>query len=135
VTVRAPTGRTRGGRARRGRWRLDASGRHARRCGPADGRATEREDFELCLAQLEEAIARAERWLVRRERTLADFDTRAAGMVDRLRRAGVLGPSATWEPARGRRRGMSGRDAAERERAGYVNAMRAANASPYGSWS
>jgi hypothetical protein len=30
---------------------------------------------------------------------------------------------------------MSGGDAAERERAGYVNAMRAANASPYGSWS
>ena len=30
---------------------------------------------------------------------------------------------------------VPGGDAAERERAGYVNAMRAANASPYGSWS
>ena len=52
------------------------------------------EDFELCLALLEEAIARAERWLARRERALADFDRHAAEMVRRLRNAGML-PNAS----------------------------------------
>jgi hypothetical protein len=81
----------------RGHWRLDASGRHRRgyttHCGPP----AEPEDFELYLALLEEAIARAERWVARRERSLADLDTRATEMVDWLRRAGVLGPAARWE--------------------------------------
>jgi hypothetical protein len=54
---------------------------------------TEPEDFELCLALLEEAIARAERWYARRERALADFDLRAEEMVRMLRNAGMLGGS------------------------------------------
>jgi hypothetical protein len=123
VTVTTPTARAPGGRPRRGHWRLDASGRHPRGHRPAAGRRTEPEDYELCLALLEEAIARAERWLARRERALADFDLRAAQMVNRLRSAGMLGSSTRWGHA------------AERERAGYVSAMRVANSSPYGSWS
>jgi hypothetical protein len=54
----------------------------------------------------------------------------------------VTGRRATSRPLLDLLRGRSGLlsaapggDAAERERAGYVNAMRAANASPYGSWS
>jgi hypothetical protein len=145
VTVTARTGRAHGGRQRRGHWRLDPTGRHARGHRPAAGRRTEPEDYELCLALLEEAIARAERWLARRERALADFDLRAAQMVNRLRSAGVLGSSTRWD----RREGDVARltpltdllprhgpqHAAERERAGYVSAMRVAHSSPYGSWS
>jgi len=91
--------RTAGRPARRGHWRLDASGRHRRGYTAHGGPPAEPEDFELCLALLEEAIARAERWVARRERALVDFDTRAAGMVDWLRRAGVLGAAVRWERA------------------------------------
>jgi hypothetical protein len=56
----------------------------------------EPEDFEHCLALLDEAIARAERWCARRERALADFDLRAADMVRQLRNAGMLAPSTSW---------------------------------------
>jgi hypothetical protein len=98
VTVTATT-RLRAGRpSRRGHWRLDASGRHRRGYPTHSGQPAEPEDFELCLALLEEAIARAERWVARRERTLAHFDARAAGMVDGLRRAGVLEAAVRWEP-------------------------------------
>jgi hypothetical protein len=99
VTVTATTRRTAARPSRRGHWRLDASGRHRRGYPDHGGQSAEPEDFELCLALLEEAIARAERWVARRERALADFDTRAAGMVDRLRRAGVLEAAARWQPA------------------------------------
>jgi hypothetical protein len=94
VTATATTCRARVRRSRRGLWRLDASGSY-RRGDPTDaGSSAAPEDFELCLALLEEAIARAQRWVARRERALADLDARAAGMVDRLRSAGVLGASA-----------------------------------------
>jgi|tagenome__1003787_1003787.scaffolds.fasta_scaffold19387794_1 hypothetical protein len=99
VTVTATTRRTAGRPSRRGHWRLDPSGRHRRGYAPLHASGPEPEDFELCLALLEEAIARAERWVAHRERALADFDTRAAGMVDRLRRAGVLGAGARWDRA------------------------------------
>ena len=91
MTVTAPTRHACAGRPRRGHWRLDPGGRHARGARSAAGRITEPEDFELCLALLEEAIARAERWYARRERALADFDLRAEEMVRRLRKAGMLG--------------------------------------------
>ena len=48
------------------------------------------------MALLDEAIARAERWCRRRERTLAEFDLRAADMVRRLRNAGAVASSTTW---------------------------------------
>jgi hypothetical protein len=99
VTVTAPMGRAHGGRSRRALWRLDPGGRHARGHRPGDARRAEPEDFELCLALLDEAIARAERWCARRERALADFDQRAADMVRRLRAAGVLGASMKWQAA------------------------------------
>jgi hypothetical protein len=60
----------------------------------------EPEDFELCLALLDEAIARAERWYARRERTLAEFDHRAADVVRRLRAAAMVRPSMSWDPDR-----------------------------------
>jgi hypothetical protein len=91
VTLTAATTRSHHGRRRRALWRLDRSGRH-----PRSGPRPEPEDFELCLALLDEAIARAERWLARRERVLADFDARAADSVRRLRVAGMLGPSTSW---------------------------------------
>jgi hypothetical protein len=91
VTLTATTGRAHQGRRRRALWRLDASGRHPRR-----GEQPESEDFELCLALLDEAISRAERWFARRELVLANFDVRAADGVRRLRIAGMLAPSATW---------------------------------------
>jgi hypothetical protein len=99
VTVTAPIDRAHGGRSRRALWRLDPSGRRPRGHRPGDPRRAEPEDFELCLALLEEAIARAERWCARRERALADLDQRAADMVRRLRTAGMLGASTRWEPA------------------------------------
>jgi hypothetical protein len=40
---------------------------------------------------------RAERSCDRRERALAEFDLRAVEMVRRLRVAGMLPPSATWD--------------------------------------
>jgi len=49
------------------------------------------------MALLLEAIARAERWVARRERALAELDHRADDAVRRLRGAGVLTPSATWD--------------------------------------
>jgi hypothetical protein len=58
------------------------------------------EDVELCLALLDEAIARAERWLGRRERALAEFDRAAADSVRRLRAAGMVRASMSWGPAR-----------------------------------
>jgi hypothetical protein len=76
------------GRRRRSLQRLDIGGPHA-----------EPEDFEQCLALLDEAIARAERWCLRRERELADLDRRAAEMVRYLRNAGMLSSSARWGPA------------------------------------
>jgi hypothetical protein len=182
VTVTATTRRTAGRPSRRGHWRLDASGRHRRGYPSPHAAGPEPYDFELCLALLEEAIARAERWFARRERALAEFDLHAVDAVRRLRSAGVLGLSPrgtsherdaagrhsvvmtasallrhgpehagvlldglsewmarkgfeTVDQLRGLLSAAPGGDAAERERAGYVNAMRAANASPYGSWS
>jgi hypothetical protein len=79
------------GRRQRALWRLDPSGRH-----PRSGPPAEIEDFELCLALLDQAIARAERWFACRERGLADFDVRAADGVRRLRLAGMVGPTTTW---------------------------------------
>jgi hypothetical protein len=99
MTSTATTRRTAGRPSRRGHWRLDPSGRHRRGYRTHGGPSAEPEDFELCLALLEEAIARAERWVARRERALADFDARAAAMVDGLRRAGVLEAAARWQPA------------------------------------
>jgi hypothetical protein len=99
VTVTATTRRTAGRPSRRGHWRLDASGRHRRGYPTHSGQPAEPEDFELCLALLEEAIARAERWVARREHALADFDARATGMIDGLRRAGVLEAAVRWQPA------------------------------------
>jgi len=99
VTVTAPTRHTCAGRPRRGHWRLDPSGRHPRGHRPGDPLRAEAEDFELCLALLDEAIARAERWCALREYALADFDRHAADMVRRLRTAGMLGASTTWEPS------------------------------------
>jgi hypothetical protein len=97
VTVTATIRRTTGRRSRRGHWRLDASGRHRRGYPSPHGSGPEPEDFELCLALLEEAIARAERWVARRERALAELDVRAVDAIRRLRSGGVLGPSATWD--------------------------------------
>jgi hypothetical protein len=88
------TRRAAGRPSRRGHWLLDASGRHRRGYSDHGGPSAEPEDFELCLALLEEAIARAERWVAGRELALADFDARLAGMVGRLRRAGVLQAAA-----------------------------------------
>jgi hypothetical protein len=89
--------RTAGRPSRRGHWRRDASGRHRRGYPSRRASGPEPDDFELCLALLEEAIARAERWFACRERALAEFDLRAVDAVRRLRSAGVLAPSATWE--------------------------------------
>jgi hypothetical protein len=91
MTVTAIGARAHQGRRRRALWRLDPSGRH-----PRSSRQPEIEDLELCLALLDEAIARAERWFDRRERVLADFDVRAADIVRRLRIAGMVAPSTTW---------------------------------------
>ncbi len=96
VTVTATTRRTARRPSRRGHWRLDASGRHRRGYPLLHGPEPERDDGELCLALLEEAIARAERWVARRERALAELDLRAVEAVRRLRSVGVLAPSATW---------------------------------------
>jgi hypothetical protein len=96
VTVTATTRRTAGRPSRRGHWRLDASGRHRRGYPSLHGLEAEPDDAELCLALLEEAIARAERWVARRERALAELDRRAVDAVRRLRSAGVLVQSATW---------------------------------------
>jgi hypothetical protein len=97
VPATAPSHHAHVGPSRRGVWRLDASKRYRRGDPTHGGPSAEPEDFELCLALLEASIARAERWVARRERALADFDTRAAAMVDQLRRAGVLGAAARWE--------------------------------------
>jgi hypothetical protein len=72
VTATATTCRARVRRSRRGLWRLDASGSYRRGDPTHGGPSAEPEDFELCLALFEEAIARAERWVARRERALAD---------------------------------------------------------------
>ena len=91
VTVTATRGSAHQGRRRRALWRLAPSGRH-----PRGGPPPETEAFALCLALLDEAIARADRWFACRERVLADFDVRADDMVRRLRIAGMIAPSATW---------------------------------------
>jgi hypothetical protein len=91
VTLTTTTQRAHQGRRRRALWRLDSSGRR-----PRSGPRPEPEDVELCVALLDEAIARAERWFACRERVLADFDVRATEMVRRLRVAGMVGPSTTW---------------------------------------
>jgi hypothetical protein len=96
MTGAATTRRTCGGLPRRGLWRLDASHPYRRRDPTHGVPSPEPEDFQLCLALLEEAIARAERWMARREHALAELDARAAGMVNRLRNAGVLAASTTW---------------------------------------
>ncbi len=54
--------------------------------------ARDPEDFQACLAQLQKAIARAERWCAHQERALADFDRRAADIVGRLVAAGMVRP-------------------------------------------
>jgi hypothetical protein len=90
VPLTAATRRAHQGR-RRAPWRLDPSGRHPRR-----GQRPELEGAELCLALLDEAIARAERWLACRERSLADFDVRAVDIVRRLHVAGMIAPSMSW---------------------------------------
>jgi hypothetical protein len=89
-----------GGRQRRALWRLDSSGRHPRGHSSQHGRPSEPEDFELCLALLDEAIARAERWCWRRERTLTEFECRVAEMARTLRDAGMLAPTMSREPIR-----------------------------------
>jgi hypothetical protein len=91
VPLTAATARAHQGRRRRALWRLDHSGRH-----PRHGSGRELEDSELCLALLDEAIARAERWLYRRERALADLDASATDIVRRLHVAGMLAPSTSW---------------------------------------
>ncbi len=91
MALTAATGRAHQGRRPRALWRLDPSGRH-----PRPGQRPELEDAELCLALLDEAIARAERWLACRERSLADFDVRAVDSVRRLHVAGMLAPSTGW---------------------------------------
>ncbi|HEX6695549.1 MAG TPA: hypothetical protein VF080_02100 [Solirubrobacteraceae bacterium] len=81
-----------------GRWRRSSRCSYVGRPHPGrDG--AEGETFELCLALLEEAIARAERWCVLRERALGDFDRRAADMVRRLRNAGMIKVTTRWEGA------------------------------------
>jgi hypothetical protein len=97
VTLLTRTGRTCGGRRWRARWRLDPSGRHTRGYPPPDSSRPEPEDFELCLALLDEAIARAERWYACRERALAELDLRATDIVRRLRDAGMVRRSMTWD--------------------------------------
>jgi hypothetical protein len=97
VTLTTRTRRACDARPRRALWRLDHSRRHPRAHQTPDGPRSEPEDFELCLALLYEAIARAESSCVRRERALAAFDLRAVEMVRRLRVAGVLSPSTTWD--------------------------------------
>jgi hypothetical protein len=92
MTITAFGARAHQGRRRRALWRLDPSGRH-----PRSSPQPEIEDFELCLALLDEAIARAERWIDCRERVLANFDVRAADTIRRLRIAGMVGPSTTWD--------------------------------------
>ena len=49
------------------------------------------------MALLNEAIARAERWFACREMALAELDLRAVDAVRRLRGAGILEASATWD--------------------------------------
>jgi hypothetical protein len=63
---------------------------------PHNDRHYEAESFAHCLALLDEAIARAERWYACRERELAELERREAEIVGRLRQAGMLSPSMTW---------------------------------------
>jgi hypothetical protein len=93
VTPTASIRPVHGGRSRRDFRRRDLVAARSDRDG------CERESFGLCLVALEEAIAQAERWCQRRERALADFDRRAADMVRRLRDAGMVAASTTWEAA------------------------------------
>jgi hypothetical protein len=113
MTVTAFGARAHQGRRRRALWRLDPSGRH-----PRSSAQPEIEDFELCLALLDEAIARAERWIDCRERMLADFDVHAADTVRRLRIAGMVGPSTMWDSG----------DGAARRSVGIVAVARAPHA-------
>jgi hypothetical protein len=97
MTFTATTRQARRRGPRRALWRLDAEGRHRRGDWPPDDRRHEPENFEVCLALLDEALARAERWYARRERTLAEFDRRCVDTVRRLREAGVVRPSMSWD--------------------------------------
>ena len=86
------------GERNRALWRGD---RRRRRGWPHDDRQHEAETFAHCLALLDEAIARAERWYACRERELAELDRREAEIVGRLRKAGMLWPSTTWSAGGG----------------------------------
>jgi hypothetical protein len=97
MTSAAPTRHVRRGRPERALRRLDNRGRH-RRGDWHDDRDRE-PDFKQCLALLDEAIARAERWYADREREIAELDHRAADVVRRLREAGAVRPSITWTAA------------------------------------
>ena len=122
VTAAATTRRARGALSRRGLWRLDPSRWHSRGHPTPDGPWFEPEDFELCLALLEEAIARAECWVARRERALADFDLRA---VD----------NAVLRGAGGRSRGAPAARRGRTSRPGWRTPWRAATSRPGASWS
>jgi hypothetical protein len=52
--------------------------RGASRAGILEDTVHEPESLNECLIDLAKAIARAERWYAARERTLAEFDRRAA---------------------------------------------------------
>jgi hypothetical protein len=73
-------------------WRSD---RRRRRGWPHDDRHHQAETFAHCLALLDEAIARAERWYACRERELAELERHSAEIVARLRQAGMVSPSVT----------------------------------------
>jgi hypothetical protein len=73
-------------------WRGD---RRRRRGWPHNDRHPEAETFAHCLALLDEAIARAERWYSCRARELEELDRREAEFVRRLRQVGVVWPSLT----------------------------------------
>jgi hypothetical protein len=87
MTAAASTRHPRPGERDRALWRHD---RRHRRALPHDDRHRGAESFAHCLALLNEAIARAERWYACRERELAELERREAEIVGRLRRAGVL---------------------------------------------
>jgi hypothetical protein len=93
MTAAASTRHARPGERDRALWRRD---RRRRRGWPHNHRQHEAETFAHCLALLDEAIARAERWYACRERELAELERREAETVGRLRQAGMLSPSMTW---------------------------------------
>jgi hypothetical protein len=92
MTAAASTRHVRPGERDRPLWRGD---RRRRRGWPHHDRHHEAESFAHCLALLDEAIARAERWYACRQRELAELERREAEIVGRLRQAGMLSPSMT----------------------------------------